>query len=373
MTTPSGPPAPAAGAAAASRAWACLVITTIFYYDKIPDDVLLDRDDAEWAAQKLDDPGFDAKQNSVKAYITFDMEKNGWNEAARRTVIVTHNFDVMSGEAGNGFELVALTEALDKLSGVYSATEPEKRFHDWIASRYAVPDNVTGIDSRIDEMKDGVGPDLVSQAVAAFDEQARHGNVPDILIANDTGFWIITAGIAACDYDPDCDSTFMKKFRDQRMYERDGREEPPITETHHPMLEYFLPLAHAARVSAQHETYVYIEPGSCNYGTCKVMDRETTTGVYQFGLSTRDETGPVPRRHALGNSIDMYLSSCGYGASTFTTINGEFQIGHPIYWRGYDEGYGCVYDYAFNKRLPTDSDAPWIGDLTGTSDAYVNR
>lgn len=335
--------------------------------------MLLDRDDAGWTAQKLDDPMFDAKQNAVKAYVTYDMEKNEWNKVAKRTVLVTHNFDVMSGEAGNGFELVALTKALDKLHGVYSATEPEKRFHDWLASRYAVPVNATGIDSRIDEIKDDLGPNLVSQAVAAFDEQARHGNVPDTLIANDTGFWIITAGIAACDHDPDCDSTFMKKFRDQRMYEREGGDEPLITETRHPMLGHLLPLAHATRVPALHETFVYVEPGNCNYGNCKVMDRERTTGVYQFGLTTRDDTGPRPRGHAFGTSIDIYLSSCGHGMNTYTSIRGEFQIGHPVYWRGSDEGYGCVHDSVMNKRLPTGSRASWIGDLTGMSDAYVNR
>ena len=86
---------------------------------------------------------------------------------------------------------------------------------------------------RIDEIKDDLGPDLVSQVVAAFDEQARHGNVPDVLIANDTGFWILTANIAACDYDPDCNSSFMKKFRDQRMYERDGRDESPMIQAQH--------------------------------------------------------------------------------------------------------------------------------------------
>ena len=192
-------------------------------YGEIPDDVLLDRNDAEWTSQELDEPGFEAKQDSVKAYVAYDAEKNGWNEAAKRGVLVTHNIDVMSGEAGNAFELVALSTALDRLQGAYSATEPEKRFHDWLAGRHDVPDNAADIDARIDEIKDGLGPDLVSQAVAAFNEQARHGNVPDTLIANDTEFWIITAGIAACDYNPDCDSTFMKKIRDGKTH---GGERP---------------------------------------------------------------------------------------------------------------------------------------------------
>lgn len=30
-------------------------------YDDIPDDVILDRDDAKWTAQKLDDPEFERK------------------------------------------------------------------------------------------------------------------------------------------------------------------------------------------------------------------------------------------------------------------------------------------------------------------------
>ena len=84
--------------------------------------MILDRDDAKWTAQKLDDPEFERKQDAVRLYAAYDLEKNGWNEAMKRTVLVTHNFDVMSGEAGNGFELVALVKALDKMQGSYSAT-----------------------------------------------------------------------------------------------------------------------------------------------------------------------------------------------------------------------------------------------------------
>lgn len=36
-----------------------------------------------------------------------------------KTVLITHNFDVMTGEAGNGFELVALTKSLEQLQGTY--------------------------------------------------------------------------------------------------------------------------------------------------------------------------------------------------------------------------------------------------------------
>ena len=114
-------------------------------YDDIPDSVLLERGDTEWTAQKLSNPEFVAKQDAVKAYLSYDMTKNAWNEAARRAVLVTHNFDVMSGEAGNGFELVALSKALDKRQGVYSATVPEKRLHDWLANRYTVPANTADI------------------------------------------------------------------------------------------------------------------------------------------------------------------------------------------------------------------------------------
>ena len=274
-------------------------------YGEIPDDVLLDRNDAEWTSQKLDDPGFEAKQDSVKAYVAYDAEKNGWNEAAKRGVLVTHNIDVMSGEAGNGFELVALSTALDRLQGAYSATEPEKRFHDWLAGRHDVPDNAADIDARIDEIKDGLGPDLVSQAVAAFNEQARHGNVPDTLIANDTEFWIITAGIAACDYNPDCDSTFMKKIRDGGTHGGSGRDGPATTEAHRPILDYFLPPAYAARVPALHQTYAYVEPGDCDYGNCKVMNREYRTSVYQFTLSTRDDNGQAFNGHACGSTVDL--------------------------------------------------------------------
>ena len=191
-------------------------------YGRIPDDVLLDRSDSEWMAQRLGDPEFEEKQAGIKAYVAYDgADKNGWNEAMKRTAVVTQNFDVMTGEAGNGFELVALAKALDKLQGAYSATEPERRFHDWLATKYTIPDTSKDIDARMDALAGGLGPALVSQAVAAFDEQARHGNVPDELVLTDEAFWVITAHIASCDHDPDCDSTTARNFRDIRLYGTD--------------------------------------------------------------------------------------------------------------------------------------------------------
>ena len=303
------------------------------------------------------------------------MEKNGWNEAMKRTVLVTHNFDVMSGKAGNGFELVALVKTLDRLQGVYTATDPEKRFHDWAASMYDIPANATDIDVRIDEIKNELGPDLVSQAVAAFDEQARHGNVPNVLIANDTEYWIITAGIAMCSYDPDCDSTFMKKVRDERLHERAVPDGLPITRTSYTVLDYFLPMAHAAWRDARHHTYLYAEPVDCNYGVCKVSDGEIATGTFTFSLSvgknSRGMTG-----HAFGNTVDIYVGSCGTGTnagSVYNVVRAEFQI-IVTHWRGFDVGYGCATDSVMNLRLgDMNPNAGWIWYLRGTSNAYTNR
>lgn len=344
-------------------------------YDKVPDDILLDRNDTKWMSQKASNPEFEDKHNAVKAYVAYDMKNNGWNEAMMKTVLITHNFDVMTGEAGNGFELVALTKSLEQLQGTYSATEPEKRFHDWVISKYDIPDDAGSIDARIDRIKDELGPDHVSQTVAAFDDQARHGNVPDDLMSNDTKYWIITANIALCDYDDECDSEFMKKVRDEKLYERDVPEGIPITRTSHPILDYFLPLAHAAWVNAEHTTSVYVEPKTCTYGTCKVSDKVTTTGTYAINLYSPHNPGTEQTGHSY-LPVSVSISSCGTGADKSATHNivaADFTIS-TVQWSGFDFGYGCAADRVKIRVIENmNPEASWLWSLTGTSNAYINR
>ena len=345
-------------------------------YDDIPDDVILDRDDAKWTAQKLDDPEFERKQDAVRLYAAYDLEKNGWNEAMKRTVLVTHNFDVMSGEAGNGFELVALVKALDKMQGSYSATEAEKRFHDWVASKYAAPDNAKDIDARIDEIKSDIGPDLVSQAVAAFDERARHGNVPGDLMANDTAFWTITAAIAMCDHDPDCDPAFMRKVRDEKIYEREAPDGVPTTATTHPVLEHFLPMAHAAWVPTEHATSMFVRVVTCNYGSCSMSRHVTTTGAYTIDLQPpriRTSAGDTEAGHATGATVPaVQVTSCATRdiPSTYNYVRAQFDIGVTLL-NDQDGRIGCAFVSERNITVSSNPDATWTWTLTGTTGAYI--
>lgn len=345
-------------------------------YDKVPDDLLLDRNDTKWTSQKLSDPEFENKQNAVKAYAAYDMKNNGWNKAMMKTVLITHNFDVMTGEAGNGFELVALTKTLEQLQGTYSATEPEKRFHDWVMANYDVPNDAGRIDARIDMIKDELGPDHVSQVVEAFDDQAKHGNVPDDLMSNDTKYWIITANIALCNYDDECDSEFMKKVRDEKLYERDVPEGIPVTRTSYSMLDYFLPLAYAVWGNAEHTTSVYVQPADCTYGTCKVSDEVTTTGPYDINLAPPYNPGTSQVGHSYV-PVTISISSCGTGAdksATYSVIEADFTV-FKTYWSGFDVGYGCAADRIRMAMLEEgmNPEAAWIWSLTGTSNAYINR
>ncbi len=339
-------------------------------YGKIPDGVMLDRNDPEWVAQKLSDPEFEEKQAAIRAYVAYDgAEKNGWNEAMKRTAVVAQNFDVMTGEAGNGFELVALAKALDKLQGAYSATEPEKRFHDWVAARYAVPDTARDIDARIDALKDELGPALVSQAVAAFDEQARHGNIPYELASTDGAFWAITALIASCDHDPDCDSTFARKVRDNKLYERDVPDGIPTTIPTATMMDYFLPAAYAVWPDAEHRTMAHMEPWDCNYDNCRISADVTTTGTYNISLH-------VPgTRHATEPGAQLSVVSCGTGdsrSSTYNVVHAEFNVGIVTHCTGFDARYGCAFDFK-EVSLPFSSTSVWRGSLTGTTNAYIQR
>ena len=347
-------------------------------YGKIPDDVLLDRDDAEWTAQKLDGPEFERKQDAARPHAAYDLEKNGWNEAMMRTVLVTHNFDVMSGEAGNGFELVALAKALDRMQGAYSATEPEKRFHDWVASRYEVPDNAGDIDARIDEIKSELGPDLVSQTVAAFDEQARHGNVPGDLIANDTAFWAITAAIAMCDHDPDCDSTFMRKVRDEKIYEREAPDWDPmtVTATAHPILEYLLPTAHAAWMTAEHTTSITVRVPDCDYEACTMSIYDTCTGVYSINLrppEIRTSSGEEVIGHATGATVPLVeVVSCAARSnpSVYNYVLARFDITTTLV-DGRDGRLGCAFVSESDIPVSDNSRASWTWSLTGSTNAFI--
>lgn len=344
-------------------------------YDEIPDDVLLDRNDTKWTSQKDDDPDFESKRDAVKLYASYNMEDNGWNEAMKRTVLVTNNFDIMSGEAGNGFELVALVKALDRLQGVYSATEPEKRFHDWVTSKYDMPDNAKEIDARIDAIKNELGPGLVSQVVAAFDEQARHGNVPDDLAANDTAFWVITASAAMCDYDPDCDPALIRKIRDERIYERGVPDGIPITETIHPMLKYFLPIAYAAWAPAEHVTYMNVKVIRCNYDTCSMTKEDTTTGEYTISYRPPMITGSAVREigHVTGTTVPrVYVSSCPTRADpdAYNYVGAQFST-TVMHWSEHNAREGCAFVAAYNIRVSENPAAVWTWSLTGISNAYA--
>ena len=324
-------------------------------YDKIPDDVLLDRKDSEWTSQKLDDHKFESKQNAIKSYVTSEIEKNGWNEAMRKTALITHNFDVMSGKAGNGFELVALTKALNKAHGTYTATEPEKRFHDWIATMYVIPNKTRDIDVRIDEIKDELGPDLVTQTVAAFDEQARHGNVPRDLVDNDTPFWLITAGIALCDHNPDCNSDYLKKIRDEKIYEREVPDGIPVTRTSYTIMNFFLPAAYATWVETIHNTYLYVRTPDCNYGNCIRTTDETTTGTYEISLTPpkiRTSSGGTEYGHSTGTVVPRIqaMSCTATNPDAYNTLQVRFAIAITE-WSDHDGRFGCAFATVDSLRV----------------------
>lgn len=294
----------------------------------------------------------------------------------KKTVLVTHNFDVLSGKAGNGFELVALTKSLDRLQGTYSATEPEKRFHDWVMSKYAIPSKAREIDARIDEIKDDLGPLLVSQAVAAFDEQARHGNVPRDLVANDTEFWVITMSIALCDYDPDCDSAYIKKVRDEKIYERDISDNVPTLRTSNVIMDYFLPKAYAAWMNAEHRTSMVVRVYGCDYESCSTIDSETTTGPYTISLetpSTELSSGEEVGGHAHGSHVqEVYVSSCHTrgNQNVLNAIQVQFSVADEE-WNAGSRNYGCAVAITTHWPTGTDSDAYWRWSLTRISNALI--
>lgn len=338
-------------------------------YDSIPTHIFLDRNDSDWKEQSLADKDFDRKQLAIKNFVTSSNgEIEEWDAAMKITATTTHNFDVITGQAGNGFELVGLVATKQKLSDAYNATQSEKRLHNWIETKYESLDSIEDIDQRISEITNGVELRLVKQVVDAFNKQARHGNVPGELIETDASFWIITAGIAICQYDLECDVKFPTKVRDQKLYENKIPDSITSFRTVTSIFDYFLPLAYAAWVDANHHTYAYADPWQCEYGNCKKSYSNISTGTHNIFASSDGN-------HGAGSHVDTYVGSCGNssGAGSYNVIAADFEIGFNTCWSAFDTGYGCAIDSITGLELDNNPDAIWLWSLSGTSDAHIDN
>ena len=336
-------------------------------YDKIPHDVLLVRDDHVWMKQAKHDPDFLIKQKSIKSYlIDHSAGQNEWSVAMKKSAAIIQNFDVMIGKTGNGFELVGLVTTKEKMMGMYSAGEPEKRFHGWIATTYALPDNIKDINDRIDKLTDNIDQRFVVQVVDAFNDQARHGNVPSELAAIDPYFWIITASISTCNYDTECDSAFMTKVRDEKLYELEIPTGLPITNSTDLNEKYVLPMTSVTWTDARHHTNAFAKPFQCDYGNCKIPYSKTSTGTHDFSLHPNGG-------HGVGKYVDIYVSSCGKDTvESYNVVNANFEIGLIHHWNGFDVGYGCAIDYVYAKKVSDRPHSTWVWNFSGTTNAYKN-
>lgn len=187
---------------------------------KIPDSELLGRFGDRWVSQ-YESPGeFYRTQRGSWEYVNGDHRENGWNQAMVKSHIRIENFETITGNVGHGHEMVLLHAARDKLVGTYNSSEPVRRFHDWIATKYTVPDTIRGIDARLLEIREDRFSDIADEAVRSFEDTAEHGNVPSELFESDWRYWIMTANIAMCGYDPSCDPDVM---RAQEIYTLEDR------------------------------------------------------------------------------------------------------------------------------------------------------
>ena len=179
-----------------------------------------------------------------------------------------------------------------------------------------------------------------------------------------------------CDHDPDCDPAFMRKVRDEKIYEREAPDGVPTTATAHPVLEYLLPMAHAAWAPTEHATSMFVRVVTCNYGSCSMSRHVTTTGAYTIDLQPpriRTSAGDTEAGHATGATVPaVQVTSCATRdiPSTYNYVRAQFDIGVTLL-NDQDGRIGCAFVSERNITVSSNPDATWTWTLTGTTGAYI--
>jgi hypothetical protein len=294
--------------------------TEVQVLDKIPDDKLLERTTEEWRDKYSSTREFVIREGAIREYVNADLPNNGWNQVMVKENIKVHNFDTIIGKVGYGHELVALYAAKERILDTYEVTEPVRKFHDWVLSKYDTPTTTEEIDSRITSIVSETYLHLLPENVASFNNMANHGGVPPELVEKDTEYWIMVA--ERCDHDS------MQKIFNEEMYRS---QSVAFNLMSLGILDYFLPNVYATTWE-EHAAYLYANPNTCTYGQCWRQDSDFGTGPFNLAVW-------APSGHSYG-TLHVYASACSSVNGVSTKVAGTVDMGPT--WNFEKTGGSCA-------------------------------
>ncbi len=326
--------------------------------DRIPKDVLLERDFEKWNTKYVNEDQFHVKQESIKSYTRADFPQNGWNQYMQKAATIIHNFETINGNIGTGYELTGLFAAKDRLSGVYDASEPVSKLHDWTIDKYNIPTSIDQIDERIETIVPEKHLHLVAEYVSTFNGMADHGSVPDELHDQDADYWIMIRNVSLCGYVEDCDLPLMKNILDTDLYRTSDTLIPTFD-----LMDVLLPKASAVTYVFNYG-YLFVDPYDCEYSsTCEVSTSGSGTNPYTLNIFTSQSD-----EHSFGNYIEIYASTCSSVSGKTAKVSGDLEAKQSTYpiWA---QSLNCAIDDR-EINLGGNPDSPWFWDATTTHEAW---
>jgi len=293
--------------------------------EQISDSVLSER---SWL-KTVDD---NKKHIDFVSYVTYDIPDNGWNKVMLKENIRNYNIETKIGHNIDGYEIVALVTQKEIMSGKYNPSKAQAKLHQWISTQsYNVPQSISEIDDRLEDIvgKNHIG--LVKQLVMSINKMTDFGNVGEEIHSKAPEFWNKVGNLALCDFIPDCG---------QKMFDGIQDSENKIT---------------FVTTYGNHIATIYITYDKCTatIQTCDVFDYNSGTGIITQEI-------PSPDTHI--QDYWIYVSMTNYGTD-YDNVWIESQVTESLLGgtvAGFDnDGYVTKTGNLYNPNASSES-APTI-------------
>ncbi|MDA7939404.1 MAG: hypothetical protein MPI95_02130 [Nitrosopumilus sp.] len=239
--------------------------------EEIPISDILDRLGDTWIEKYDDRDDFELRNTGTREFIVSNLDGTGWADDYAKNVLRIYNFDTMVGTIGDGYEITLLVSRLQMLQDRYEASEPVKKFHAWIATKYPTPESEQEITDRlIDILGDKKFQKLSENYAQSFNDLADSGNVPLELVNADPQYWHLTSQIHICEFIVECNREVYLKYRDGDKKVIDVQKDT----TGINIMEYLIPYAYAS-INPRYMPYsIFVEVSStaCDYHTCSAKN-----------------------------------------------------------------------------------------------------
>jgi len=343
---------------------------------EIPDSEMLDRLESKWLSKYDSSEQFERTQNAITIFVNANHQENGINQENVKNHIKIQNFDTITDSAGSGHEIVLLVAQLEKLQGKYNPGEPVLKFHEWLATKYTVPETKSEVSDRILEIVgDRKFVNLAEKSAQSFNALADNASVPTELFDEDPQYWATLLNITVCDANPECNADAIRNSyvpTDEEIEEA-KRNDSRLNKVSFDMWNYILPQAFAwTQHSPNYSMVASVTLDACWYGGCS-----SSWSLFDSGSGTIDEdswTTGGNLEHAyrnynmrfIGTVCDLYTGSEVVINSVTTTPYLALALQSQDALSNTEYQNACAYT---QKNITASTD--WItGIQTTTSGSY---